>query len=621
MAPSPARAKGGRYALLVGVKQYDRAELSALDFTENDVTVLAQVLRDGGYKRVVLLTQTRGALEARYLPTAANIRKEMAGLLEDRTEDDTVVVGFAGHGVQFDGSDEPYFCPMDAKIADKKTLISLGEIYGELKKCKAKVKVLLSDACRNDPLPKGTRAALTDKVFTPKSSAGNQKPPENVVALFSCSAGERAYEHGKLKHGVFFHHLIDGLRGKAAARNSKEVTLTALVDHVQREVRDFVKEEVSASAKQRPELVGRISGAVSLLELTEKLARSKPGEVKDLVERSLKLFRANKLSDALKELNNAVGLDAESADALSLRSHVYYLRGEYKKALADAERVLKLDSKRIAPHYIRGGVALAANDPARAVREYDVALEREPTHRWALYDRGRANTRLRKYALALADFDKLIGLEPDSAMAYHGRGLVRYHQAKLSEAREDFTLALARDPKLADAYADRAVTYVRLGKAELAMEDCDEAIKCNPKLAWAHALRGQLHLDRKDHDSALRDLNEALRLQRGLPGALYTRARLHLARGKARDALADLDTLVKASPRDAGAHNLRGHCQMKLGKTGDAVAAYSLAIKLEPRNARFYANRAAAYARLGQKAKADSDRAAARKLQDKKNKN
>src|SRR5262245_17958174 len=179
--PARAQGKGGRYALLVGVRQYDRAELTALDYTENDVTVLAQVLRDGGYKRVVLLTQTRGAHEARYLPTAANIRKEMTSLLEDRTEDDTLVVAFAGHGVQFTGSDEPYFCPMDAKISDKKTLISLGEIYGELKKCKAKVKVLFSDACRNDPLPKGTRAALDDKVFTPKDSKGKAEVPKNVV--------------------------------------------------------------------------------------------------------------------------------------------------------------------------------------------------------------------------------------------------------------------------------------------------------------------------------------------------------------------------------------------------------------------------------------------------------
>src|SRR5262249_12787905 len=117
-----AAEKGGRYALLVGVRQDDLTELTPLEFTENDVTVLGSVLRSGGCPRGALLTQQRGAFEARYLPTAANIRRELKGLLEDRTEDDTVIVGFCGHGVQFAGSDEPYFCPMDTKLKDRKTL-------------------------------------------------------------------------------------------------------------------------------------------------------------------------------------------------------------------------------------------------------------------------------------------------------------------------------------------------------------------------------------------------------------------------------------------------------------------------------------------------------------------
>ena len=38
--------------------------------------------------------------------------------------------------------------------------------------------------------------------------------PKGVVALFSCSAKEKAYESDKLKHGVFFHYVIEALRGK-----------------------------------------------------------------------------------------------------------------------------------------------------------------------------------------------------------------------------------------------------------------------------------------------------------------------------------------------------------------------------------------------------------------------
>ncbi len=37
------------------------------------------------------------------------------------------------------------------------------------------------------------------------------KPPGGVVAFFSCSEGEKAFEHAELKHGVFFHFVIEAM--------------------------------------------------------------------------------------------------------------------------------------------------------------------------------------------------------------------------------------------------------------------------------------------------------------------------------------------------------------------------------------------------------------------------
>jgi len=45
---------GRQYALLVGVKNYDKDQLHSLQYTESDVNDLAAVLKDAGYKRVVL---------------------------------------------------------------------------------------------------------------------------------------------------------------------------------------------------------------------------------------------------------------------------------------------------------------------------------------------------------------------------------------------------------------------------------------------------------------------------------------------------------------------------------------------------------------------------------------
>src|SRR5688572_26967226 len=86
---------GERYALLVGVREYAEArELRPLNFSEADVTALSQVLKDSGYKQanVVLMTQTAGAANTRFLPIKARIRKELALLVSGRTEDDSILI-------------------------------------------------------------------------------------------------------------------------------------------------------------------------------------------------------------------------------------------------------------------------------------------------------------------------------------------------------------------------------------------------------------------------------------------------------------------------------------------------------------------------------------------------
>ena len=268
--PSRANAaapEGEKYAVLIGVREYDKNELHDLNYAEDDITELAAVLREAGYKRVLLLTQTVGAKQARFLPLAANVRKVLKGVLEDRTEGDTVLIALAGHGVQFQGEDQSYFCPMDAKLTDKSTLVSLGEVYKDLEKCEAGTRILLADCCRNDPRSDQSRAVSRVKL---ESVTRPQKalPPGGIAALFSCSAGEKAYESTDLKHGVFFNFVIEGLRGKADFDGDGNVDLDEIVKYLKREVPDYVKETYGEDVRQMPELVGKTRGLVTLARLS-----------------------------------------------------------------------------------------------------------------------------------------------------------------------------------------------------------------------------------------------------------------------------------------------------------------------------------------------------------------
>lgn len=256
-------AKGDRYALLVGVRQYYATDLRELDYAEADVTDLASVFLEQGYRpeNIVLMTLERGTRNVRRLPMAERIRHELKLLLRDRKPADTVVVALAGHGVRPQGGSASYYCPIDADLGDVNTLIPIDEIFKDLEACDAGFKLLMVDACRNDPMSKGSRGrprVELASVTRPEVA----KPPGGVVALFSCSAGEVAYEHAQLKHGVFFNFVIEGLRGGAARASDGRVTLPLLEDYVQENVERFVRDKFDV--RQMPERLGRESGLTVL---------------------------------------------------------------------------------------------------------------------------------------------------------------------------------------------------------------------------------------------------------------------------------------------------------------------------------------------------------------------
>src|SRR5690606_3345840 len=77
---------------------------------------------------------------------------EAPGLVE---KGDLVVVAFSGHGVHLDGTS--YLCPTDTDLEQPSTLISVERIYKQLELSGASVKLVIVDACRNDPRRRGSK--------------------------------------------------------------------------------------------------------------------------------------------------------------------------------------------------------------------------------------------------------------------------------------------------------------------------------------------------------------------------------------------------------------------------------------------------------------------------------
>ena len=305
LLPASAQpGEGKKYALLVGVQEYDHAkQFPALSYAENDVNETAKELKKAGYAVVLLTTR-----DEKNKPTLANIEKHLDALLAKATKHDLILVGLAGHGMQFDKKEDSYFCPVDARSGDVKTLLSMRSVYKKLEDSPVGVGLLLVDACRDDGRPRGAKRRGVDGDHLPS-------PPKGVAALFSCSSGQFAWEADKYKHGVFFHFVLEGLRGEAASGGA--VTWNSLSNYVSERVSDTVPVLIGGGAKQEPHEMRSLAGKSPVLLSAAKAEVVKDNPGKEEVVKGWPKEITNSIGMKLVRIPKggfSMGSDADEAD-------------------------------------------------------------------------------------------------------------------------------------------------------------------------------------------------------------------------------------------------------------------------------------------------------------------
>jgi len=227
--------KGTQYAILVAVSKYAKADQwRPLPYTIDELGEFRAVLLETGFAKENIEFLHDQQTDDKLRPTAVNLIKMIKLMLGEIGPEDTLLVALNGHGVQYKGAETGYFCPVNADLLDKKTLMPMdgkAGIYALLEQCKARRKLLIVNACRNDPTRDVSFAAERVQIVDKDES----EVPKGIAAIFSCKPGQRSYyypEEEKIKRSMFYHHLIEAWRGKYA--DGEKVTLDHVFDVVTR---------------------------------------------------------------------------------------------------------------------------------------------------------------------------------------------------------------------------------------------------------------------------------------------------------------------------------------------------------------------------------------------------
>ena len=201
-----------KVALVIGNSQYQNVQ-DSLKNPVNDAKAIAERFKELGF-------------DTEMLPNA-NLDTMLEAINRARSKVDTngtLVFYYAGHGVQLDGKN--YLVPVDARMANpdrvQRETIQVKEVIDKFNDSSAAVRVLMLDACRNDPFPKahrsGTRGLAREELQLNKG----------MMVLYAASQGEVA-EDGAANHGTFTDALLRGL-------SQPNIKLPELMDDVTTQV-------------------------------------------------------------------------------------------------------------------------------------------------------------------------------------------------------------------------------------------------------------------------------------------------------------------------------------------------------------------------------------------------
>ena len=147
-----------RLALVIGQSAY--RSVPALPNPANDARAVTQLLTDSGFEVSTASDLSQGQMR--------EVVSDFAGKVAAKGADTVALVFYAGHGLQIDG--ENYLVPIDIDPKREADIpiqaVRLNDILNTLTSVPSKMRILMLDACRNNPFPDlktaGSGLALVD---------------------------------------------------------------------------------------------------------------------------------------------------------------------------------------------------------------------------------------------------------------------------------------------------------------------------------------------------------------------------------------------------------------------------------------------------------------------------
>ncbi|MFB0546380.1 MAG: tetratricopeptide repeat protein [Anaerolineae bacterium] len=290
--------------------------------------------------------------------------------------------------------------------------------------------------------------------------------------------------------------------------------------------------------------------------------------------------RFAELSQSADYYRQATSLSPHNAQLFNEWGSVYYLMGQYDKALEKYQRSLSLDPLFADTYVYLGDVYQALNQPDKALEAHLRAIELDPgslsaQRLFSLPIPGFLESRLRFY-INSGQIDRLIAaLDQSPGHDFSIRytvGNAYLQQGKQDKALEEFLKAVEIKPDDLNSHVAIGYIYAQQGRLDEAVREFQRSVEIAPNDLVSHRNLGGVYRQQGRLEEARAEFERAVAIA---PDDLITHqnlAEVYRQLGMKEEALREFQRCVEIAPGDFNSHKNLAIFYQELGRIDEAIA-------------------------------------------------
>jgi serine/threonine-protein kinase len=324
--------------------------------------------------------------------------------------------------------------------------------------------------------------------------------------------------------------------------------------------------------------------------------------------------RAENLDSAIQVFKRALALDPSYALAYAGLGDAYWKKYRSNKEPSWIERsreacqqASRLDSRLSSAHSCLGTLSAGTGNYQEAAREFERAVETEPTNDDALRGLAGAYEHLGKLKEAEDTYRRAIELRPHYWAGYNWLGAFYYRHVRYGEAAEMFNQVVALAPDSFLGYSNLGATYVEQARYADAIKMLEQSIAIRPS-DYGYTNLGNAYFFLRRYEEADPAYEQATKLAEKDSllwwnlgdGYYWTPGKRTQSVAAYRQGITTAEEEVRVNPNNSYSFGVLAICHAMLGEKKPAMDALRSGLQLSPADPFLLFQAALVYNQFGQ---------------------